>query len=744
MSKGDALAVEDFERTQFSATHWLDVSKSKCVGKSRKPDPNCLFNIFGELLDCDAHRVRDQAMSEISVNFNHYSLAATVVLSMRKQNLTEWLSIMRKYDTPGDEIVLYALSRLTRVHSIVYSKTATWCTVAVSQPMLPSDLHKACTVRLMYLGRRGFGELVQKPSFNMPVYSQVETGESVYSSGYYEEITDHSKQSEPNAVETAETTEDANVTHTELDVPPLNQGNTSKERPENGIPNILENTAASVSVVTTDGGAPRQETPSIDICNIKDVVLGSISIVAPLCDSVDEEINDKPGKIDSLTLPEEKAIETTETCVETGLDPCDHPVLPLLNFPLSAAVCSTSTDSALSGFNPLKESEPNLDLDMTGQNTATSSGEHMGDPVITTKDLVNDAMSKNWRISVRKLTPEEVDFLSGPKLLPGLFDNIGSESSTKQPTDQPNAEDSDVTIVASEDDQDQTNVNPPTPLQVDSSRRPKRKCTMKKELDKSPSHYDTDKDEDYLPNVRPHRRAKPGPSVDRIKAREHDRNVKNKKPKLSKESRAEESSGHDGPKQKTKMKPAKGKIDIKTYGIPKTVKVRKMKCPSCPKICSSTKERNDHHKSAHGKLFCAVCNEECNTPSALDKHKYVHIERKFICTDCNESYPFESQLKEHRLKHRTGKSFQCMSAKCGKWFKMESSLKKHIKIHDGVVYKCRVKKKCDYENTDIRNVRAHEKTHSETLGYGCEKCGKSFKYWMQMDRHVKGKKCDTD
>ena len=363
-----------------------------------------------------------------------------------------------------------------------------------------------------------------------------------------------------------------------------------------------------------------------------------------------------------------------ETCVETGLDPCDHPVLPLLNFPLSSAVCSTSTDSALNGFNPLKESEPNLDLDMTGQNIATSSGEYMGDPVITTKDLVNDAMSKNWRISVRKLTPDEVDFLSGPKLLPGLFDNISAESSTKQPTNQSNVEDSDATIAASEGDQDQASVNPPTPLHVDSSRRPKRKCTMKKELDKSHSQDDTDKDEDYLPNVRPHRRAKSGPSVDRIKAREHDRNVKNKKLKLSKESRAEESPDHDGPKQKTKVKPAKGKIDIKTYGIPKTVKVRKMKCPSCPKICSSTKERNEHHKSAHGKLFCAVCNEECNTPSALDKHKYVHSERKFKCTDCNESYPFESQLKEHRLKHRTGKSFQCMSAKCGKWFKMESSL----------------------------------------------------------------------
>ena len=313
-------------------------------------------------------------------------------------------------------------------------------------------------------------------------------------------------QSEPNAVEPASSTDEANVTHIEPEVSPINQGNSSNKRPENVIPNILDNTVAMVSVTTTNGGAPGQETPIVDISNPADV-----------------KLNNTPGKADSLSVADEKA---TEACVETGLDPCDHPVLPPINFPLSSVVCCTSTDSALNGFNPLEESEPNLD--MIGQNTANLSGQNMEDPVITTKDLVNDAMSKTWRISVRKLTPEEVDFLSGPKLLPGLFD---------QPTGQLNVEDSDATIAASEGDQDQDlliNVNPPTPLQVDRSERPKRKCTLKQKLDNIPSQDDTDKDEDYLPNVQPHRRAKPGPSVDQIRAREHNRNVKNKKPKTIK------------------------------------------------------------------------------------------------------------------------------------------------------------------------------------------------------------------
>ena len=274
--------------------------------------------------------------------------------------------------------------------------------------------------------------------------------------------------------------------------------------------------------------------------------------------------------------------------------------------------------------------------------------------------------------------------------------------------------------------------------------RPKRKCAEK--TGKSTEligEDEDDMDEDYLPKNSPKRRAKPGPSASRISARIYDNTHKTAKTnaKSTVKETNKDNGDHDGLKQKAKEKAAKGTITIKMFGIPKQTKECKMKCPSCPKICGSTKERNEHHKEAHGKLTCAVCNESFDTPSALDKHKYKHVEQRFKCTDCNEVYPFESQLKEHRMKHRTKKSFQCMSAKCGKWFKIESSLKKHVLIHDGVMHKCKAKKGCDYENTDIRNVRAHEKTHSNDKAYGCDKCGETFKYWMQINRHFKDNKC---
>ena len=398
MSKGDALLIGDFEKTQFSTSHWLDVSKSKGIGKSKKPDPNCLFNIFGHLLDCDARSAREQAMSEVSTNFNYYTQATTVVLSMRKQSLVDWLTAMRRYDTPGDEIALYALSRMARVHSIVYSKTATWCTVVVAQPILPSDLHKACTIKLMFLGKRGFGELVQKPSYSMPVYYPDIHRESIYSSGYYEEVNQQ--------------------------VAPSTQGSDYHEQPVNE------------TILTTE--------------SVNDVVLSSVAV------SDQEVITDK--NIDHDLQPEipqnSEALDTcllepdgiVETSVDTGTDISDHLLTPTLDFPSSFSVCTTTSSSALQHFNPLEESEPNLELELTVENI------YEQDPVITNDNLIDDARTKIWKVPVRKLTSDEVEFLSGPRLLPGLVPNLRENAPMENSTHTEPSEntDSDSTIIMNE------------------------------------------------------------------------------------------------------------------------------------------------------------------------------------------------------------------------------------------------------------------------------------------------------
>ena len=83
-----------------------------------------------------------------------------------------------------------------------------------------------------------------------------------------------------------------------------------------------------------------------------------------------------------------------------------------VSFPIAAKVCETSINSKLQDFNPLNETEPNLEFDMTDQDNAENPNLHV--------KLMQDARTRKWEVKIRNLTPEQVDFISGPRLLPTL------------------------------------------------------------------------------------------------------------------------------------------------------------------------------------------------------------------------------------------------------------------------------------------------------------------------------------
>ena len=106
-------------------------------------------------------------------------------------------------------------------------------------------------------------------------------------------------------------------------------------------------------------------------------------------------------------------------------DPVNVTVEPMnpdchLSFPSSTDVCGTHEPSALTSFNPLQNSEPNLDLcdakNMTDEN----------EPGLSTTDMICDVKTETWSVNIHKLSMEEIDFLSGPKLLPTLTEPIPS------------------------------------------------------------------------------------------------------------------------------------------------------------------------------------------------------------------------------------------------------------------------------------------------------------------------------
>ena len=179
-----------------------------------------------------------------------------------------------------------------------------------------------------------------------------------------------------------------------------------------------------------------------------------------------------------------------------------------------------------------------------------------------------------------------------------------------------------------------------------------------------------------------------------------------------------------------KSKP--GTLDVMHHGLKRPKKIRKFRCKLCNVILYSRKEANDHHKKKHGKCYCNVCGHRCNTPSTLERHMYSHSEKKdHVCRTCGEAFRFEGEWKQHRFKHRRIAAFPC--PKCPKRFMREGERTKHLKTHENILHSC---EQCKYSTNDPCNLKQHRRVHTDDEPYLCMACNRTFKYWMQKQRHV--------
>ena len=93
---------------------------------------------------------------------------------------------MRAISTLGDELAIFALSKLYQRHSVVYTKDKTWSIIGTSTPMSEKDVYQQCDLKFILMGKGHFVQLIKKPSISMPVLP-LQPMESVYESGYYED-----------------------------------------------------------------------------------------------------------------------------------------------------------------------------------------------------------------------------------------------------------------------------------------------------------------------------------------------------------------------------------------------------------------------------------------------------------------------------------------------------------------------------------------------------------------------------
>ena len=167
-------------------------------------------------------------------------------------------------------------------------------------------------------------------------------------------------------------------------------------------------------------------------------------------------------------------------------------------------------------------------------------------------------------------------------------------------------------------------------------------------------------------------------------------------------------------------------------------KYRKERKHKCPAEC--TWLLNEHYRNSHPPIICKTCTKSFNNPSSYRRHSYWHKKsvssNMFHCNRCEYSCPFKSTLESHKDKHRRGYFF-CFSAGCGKSFQRDSSLKAHIKLHNGKNIFC---DRCDYVCKDVRYLTQHYRSHTKELKFFCRECDKGFSFYQQLKRH----RCSSD
>ena len=263
----------------------------------------------------------------------------------------------------------------------------------------------------------------------------------------------------------------------------------------------------------------------------------------------------------------------------------------MISFPISAKVCETTSKSSLQDFNPLNDSEPNLEFDMTDQDNAENPDLHV--------KLIQDARTRKWQVKIRNLTQEQVDFIAGPRLLPTLtktdavviehHDTTLSKNhdeceqppaSASDNLAEPNSAKSNSSSAASVQNENFTNSDineiPPSKSDIPTAgpRRPRRSTA--KNINYStmaviddPANSDSD---EYLPKALPLPKLnnKRTPSASRIVAQSHKKHrTDHDEPKDKKDNVAPEPQD---PETTTDNKSMKGELNIKTVSLPKRVR----------------------------------------------------------------------------------------------------------------------------------------------------------------------------
>eukprot|EP00088_Acartia_fossae_P062637 TRINITY_DN7576_c0_g1_i2.p1 TRINITY_DN7576_c0_g1~~TRINITY_DN7576_c0_g1_i2.p1 ORF type:complete len:603 (+),score=61.45 TRINITY_DN7576_c0_g1_i2:39-1847(+) len=137
------------------------------------------------------------------------------------------------------------------------------------------------------------------------------------------------------------------------------------------------------------------------------------------------------------------------------------------------------------------------------------------------------------------------------------------------------------------------------------------------------------------------------------------------------------------------------------------------------------------HKKTHlvDELFCALCNIHFQDKKTYLVHTRGHKpqQKKAFCDQCGQSFSHESTLKSHMKMHQ-GEKVTCET--CKRSFFDKKALGSHVCKHHG----CDI---CGEKFLRARNVEIHKKVHVGEAVYSCDQCESLFLVKKKLTKHIR-------
>ena len=158
-----------FETSGLSDEYFLDLNdvflknKRKLL-KFRSPNPDHVYEIFGNYSHENADVVRSSIVDYITCDPTSFSERMVVVLTMLRVTLDEWLLRIKNPKSPADEAVVYDLCQLYSRHALAYTTGSVWSTLEIHGKCSLGDVKHHCDIHLVFLEGGVLGHLHKKPS----------------------------------------------------------------------------------------------------------------------------------------------------------------------------------------------------------------------------------------------------------------------------------------------------------------------------------------------------------------------------------------------------------------------------------------------------------------------------------------------------------------------------------------------------------------------------------------------------